>query len=148
MTPRVTRTEATIGKSVIIKGDLIGEEDVHLDGQIAEGSVQLLNNRLTVGKSGKVKASIRAREVDVHGTVNGDVEASDRIFIRAAANLIGDLKAASISIEDGAYFKGSIDIIRTPPAKSPVPQPPPKPQPETGASKPAEKPPQPGVRKP
>jgi cytoskeletal protein CcmA (bactofilin family) len=147
MAPRVSRTEATIGKTVVIKGDLTGEEDVHLDGQITEGSVGLPNNRLTVGKSGKVKASIRAHEVDIHGTVNGNIEATEKIIIRAAANLVGNLKSASISIEDGAYFKGSIDIVRPTPAKAPTPPAPPRPQqqaPATNAPTQGVKPPQPG----
>jgi cytoskeletal protein CcmA (bactofilin family) len=127
MAPRVSRTEATIGKTVVIKGDLTGEEDVHLDGQITEGSVSLPNHRLTVGKSGKVRASITAHEVDIHGTVNGNIEAKEKIIIRAAANLVGNLKSASITIEDGAYFKGSIDIVRPTPARTPTPPAPPIP---------------------
>ena len=94
LAPRVSRPEATIGKTVVIKGDLTAEEDVHLDGQITEGAVSLPNNRLTVGKSGKVRASIRAHEVDVHGSVNGNIEAAEKIIIRAAANLGGNLKSA------------------------------------------------------
>ncbi len=138
--PRVTRTEATIGKSVRIKGNLYAEEDLYLDGQI-EGTLDLPKNRLTIGKSGKVQATIKAREVDVHGTVNGDIEASSKITIRSAANLVGNLKSATISIEDGAYFKGSIDIVRAAPAK-PAPPPAPKPagQPKTETSAPASKP--------
>jgi cytoskeletal protein CcmA (bactofilin family) len=116
----VKRSEATIGKSVLIKGQLYSEEDLHLDGHI-EGTLEIPNSRLTVGKSGKVHASIRAREVDVHGTVQGNIEAQEKITIRGAANLVGDLKSATISIEDGAYFKGSIDIVRTPPPKAAPP---------------------------
>jgi len=124
--PRVTRAEATIGKSVLIKGQLYSEEDLHLDGQI-EGTLELPKSRFTVGKSGKVQASIKAREVDVQGTVHGNIEALEKITIRSAANLVGDLRSATISIEDGAYFKGSIDIVRPAPTKAPAPPPAPAP---------------------
>ncbi len=106
-----SRAEAGIGKSVIIKGQIFSQEDLHLDGQI-EGTLDLPANRLTVGQSGKIQANIRAREVDILGTVHGNIETAEKVTIRRAANLIGDLKCAAISIEDGAYFKGSIDIVR------------------------------------
>jgi cytoskeletal protein CcmA (bactofilin family) len=114
--PRLTRSEATIGKSVLIKGQITSDEDIHLEGQV-EGTLDLPKNRLTVGKSGRIQASIRAREVDVHGTVHGNIDATEKITIRSNANLVGDLRSATISIEDGAYFKGSIDIVRQPPGK-------------------------------
>ena len=141
MAPRVTRNEASIGKSVLIKGQLYSEEDLHLDGHL-EGTLELPKSRLTVGKSGKVQAGIRAREVDVHGTVQGNIEAVEKITIRSAANLVGDLKSATISIEDGAYFKGSIDIVRPAPAKTPPPPPAPKPT-AAGASTSTPPPPKP-----
>jgi len=85
-------------------------------------------NRLTVGANGKVEATIKAREVVILGAVRGNIEAGDRIIIRKDAHLEGDLKSASISIEDGAYFKGSIDIVRpspvAPAATPPAPKPP------------------------
>jgi len=141
LTPRVTRAEASIGKSVLIKGQLYSEEDLHLDGHI-EGTLELPKSRLTVGKSGKVLAGIRAREVDIQGTVQGNIEAVEKITIRSAANLVGDLKSATIAIEDGAYFKGSIDIVRPAPAKTPPP-PAPKPaapEPPKPAGQPVQKP--------
>ncbi len=108
---RVPRAVATIGKAVQIKGQIYSEEDLRLDGQV-EGTIELPGNSLIIGTSGKVQATIKAREVDVLGTVHGDIVAGDKITIRKAANLVGDLKSATISIEDGAYFKGSIDIVR------------------------------------
>ena len=117
--PRATpenRFEARIGKSVSIKGQITGQEDLFLDGEI-EGMVELPENRFTVGKSGKVQANIKAREVDVLGTVHGDIVAAERITIRKDATLVGNLKSSTISIEDGAFFKGSIDIVRQAPAK-------------------------------
>ena len=121
----MTRSEATIGKTVSIKGQLFSEEDMYLDGQI-EGAIHLPHSRLTIGKNGKIQANIEAREVDVHGDVQGNVQAGERITIRSAAKLVGDLTSATISIEDGAYLKGCIDIVRPATAK-PAPAPSPKP---------------------
>lgn len=112
-----TKTESAIGKSVVIRGDIYSKEDLLLDGK-AQGTIDMPGNRLTIGANGKVEASIKAREVVVAGAVIGNVEAGDKIIIRKDAQLEGDLKSASISIEDGAYFKGSIDIIRPAPVKA------------------------------
>jgi cytoskeletal protein CcmA (bactofilin family) len=105
------RGVACIGKSVIIKGQIFSREDLYLDGEI-EGTVEVPENRLTIGPHGKLQASIKAREVVVLGVVNGNVEASERIDIRKDSKLVGDIKTARIMIEDGAYFKGSIDIVK------------------------------------
>lgn len=102
---------ASIGKSVVIKGQLLSREDLYLDGEM-EGTVEVPEHRLTIGPHGRLQASVRAREVVVLGTVTGNVEASDKIDIRKDAKLVGDIKTGRIMIEDGAYFKGSIDIIR------------------------------------
>jgi cytoskeletal protein CcmA (bactofilin family) len=113
------RGMAVIGKTVLIKGQVMSREDLTIDGEV-EGSVELQENRLTVGPHGKLQAGVKAREVVVLGTVHGNVETSDKIEIRKDARLVGDLKTARIVIEDGAYFKGSIDIIKPELAK-PVP---------------------------
>jgi len=109
--PEMPRGVACIGKSVIIKGQIFSREDLYLDGEI-EGTVEVPENRLTIGPHGKLQASIKAREVVVLGVVNGNVEASERIDIRKDSKLVGDIKTARIMIEDGAYFKGSIDIVK------------------------------------
>jgi cytoskeletal protein CcmA (bactofilin family) len=106
-----SRGPASIGKSVMIKGQIFSREDLTIDGEI-DGSVELHEHRLTVGPNGKVQAGVKAREVVVLGTIHGNVEASDKIDIRKDAKLVGDIKTARIVIEDGAYFKGSIDIVR------------------------------------
>lgn len=111
---------AVLGKSVIVKGQIFSREDLTIDGEV-EGTVELQEHRLTVGPNGKVLATIKAREVVVIGTVNGNVEASDKIDIRKDAKLVGDIHTARIVIEDGAYFKGNIDIIRQPAAPKPQP---------------------------
>ena len=105
------RGPAVIGKSVMIKGQIFSREDLTIDGEV-DGSVELHEHRLTVGPNGKLQAGVKAREVVVLGTIHGNVEASDKIDIRKDARLVGDIKTARIVIEDGAYFKGSIDIVR------------------------------------
>jgi cytoskeletal protein CcmA (bactofilin family) len=114
---------AMIGKSVIIKGQIFSREDLTIDGEV-EGTVELQEHRLTIGPNGKVSASVKARELVVLGTIQGNVETTDKIDIRKDAKLLGDIKTARIVIEDGAYFKGNIDIVRAPsvPAAKP-PQP-------------------------
>ena len=106
------RATATLGKSVVVKGQILSREDLTLDGEV-EGTVELQEHRLTIGPNGKVNATVKAREIVVLGTIHGNVEASDKIDIRKDAKLVGDIRTARIVIEDGAYFKGNIDIIRT-----------------------------------
>ena len=104
--------QATIGKSLIIKGELSGSESLFIDGKV-EGSITLPGNRVTVGRNGNVAANITAREIVVLGKVRGNATASDRVDIRSEGSLIGDVSAQRISIEDGAYFKGGIDIRKS-----------------------------------
>jgi cytoskeletal protein CcmA (bactofilin family) len=101
--------QATIGKSLIVKGEVSGSESLYIDGKV-EGAINLPGNRVTVGRNGQVAANITAREVVVLGKVRGNIQASDRVDIRSEGSLTGDVAAARISIEDGAYFKGGIDI--------------------------------------
>ena len=109
--PVVTTTsdQATIGKSLVIKGEVTGSESLYIDGRV-EGSINLSGNRVTVGRNGVVSANINAREIVVLGKVRGNLTASDRVDIRSDGSLPGDVVAARISIEDGAFFKGGIDI--------------------------------------
>ncbi|HEX3571249.1 MAG TPA: polymer-forming cytoskeletal protein [Acidobacteriaceae bacterium] len=101
--------QATIGKSLVVKGEVSGSESLYIDGKV-EGAINLPGNRVTVGRNGQVAANIMAREVVVLGKVRGNINASDRVDIRSEGSLTGDVAAARISIEDGAYFKGGIDI--------------------------------------
>jgi cytoskeletal protein CcmA (bactofilin family) len=105
----ITSEQATIGKGLVLKCDITGTESLFIDGKV-EGSINLPGNRVTVGRNGQVIASITAREVVVLGKVRGNVTASDRVDIRADGALTGDVACARISIEDGAFFKGGIDI--------------------------------------
>src|SRR6202049_2269058 len=118
-----SRGAASIGKSVTIKGQIFSREDLIVDGEI-EGAIELNEHRLTVGPNGRVRAGVKAREIVVLGTIDGNVEALDKIDIRKDAKLVGDIKTARIIIEDGAYFKGSIDIVKneTPKPTAPRPQ--------------------------
>ena len=101
--------QATISKGLIVKGEITGSESLFIDGKV-EGSINLPGNRVTVGRNGQVTSSISAREIVILGKVRGNIIASDRVDIRAEGALTGDVTAARISIEDGAFFKGGIDI--------------------------------------
>lgn len=99
---------AHIGKSVVVKGELSGSEDLYLDGEV-EGSIELRDHNLTIGPNGHVRADINAKEIVVHGKVDGNISGSDRVELRKSAVLVGDIATQRIVIEDGAYFKGGID---------------------------------------
>lgn len=111
--PRVPGSTATIGPSMNIKGEIRSREELLVDGEV-EGLLES-QSLLTVGPNGKVRANIKAREVVIFGSVRGDVEVTEKIAIREQGSLIGNIKSAGISIDDGAYFKGSIDIMRPEP---------------------------------
>src|SRR5512142_425351 len=104
-----SQDQATIGKSLVIKGEVSGSESLYIDGRV-EGSINLAGNRVTIGRNGVVNANITAREIVVTGKVRGNLSASDRVDIRNEGSLTGDVIAQRISIEDGAFFKGGIDI--------------------------------------
>ena len=98
-----------IGQGMIIKGSLHSENDVFLDGEI-EGDLDVKNYRLMIGPHGKVVANVKAREVDIHGIVTGNVESTERTSIRASGQLTGDVRTGGIVIESGAMFKGKVEI--------------------------------------
>ena len=111
--PTPPRQVAAIGASMTIKGDIRASEELLVDGEV-EGTLES-QSLITVGPSGKVRSDIKAREVIIFGMVRGNVEVSEKIAIRDQGNLVGNIKTAGISIDDGAYFKGSIDIVRPEP---------------------------------
>ena len=115
MRPMSTTTSgstARLGASLHVKGEISGSEDLHIDGSV-EGLIQLEDRKLTVGATAKLTADVVAREVVVYGSVKGNLRARDRIEIKKDGSVVGDLTTARIMIEDGAYFKGSIEIDRT-----------------------------------
>jgi cytoskeletal protein CcmA (bactofilin family) len=101
--------QATIGRSLFIKGEVSGSESLYIDGRI-EGSIDLADNRVTIGRSGSVAANITAREVVIMGKVQGNVQCADRLDIRSEGALTGDVVTQRISIEDGALVKGSVQV--------------------------------------
>ena len=109
MSAPLTTNLAQIGKSVVLKGELSGSEDLYIDGQV-EGTIALKGNSLTVGPNGQVKASVEAKGVVVQGKLEGNVQASDRVELRKSAVVNGDISTQRISIEEGAYLKGKVDI--------------------------------------
>jgi cytoskeletal protein CcmA (bactofilin family) len=112
-----TGNSNSIGKSVKVVGQIYSKEDLFVDGTV-EGTLEASENKLTIGPHGDIQATIKAREVLVLGTIKGNVEALERLEIRKDAKLLGDIRTARIVIEDGAYFKGSIYIIKPEPVKA------------------------------
>jgi cytoskeletal protein CcmA (bactofilin family) len=101
--------QATIGRTLVIKGEITGSEALYIDGRI-EGKITMPDSRVTIGRNGKVDASIQAREVVVMGKVTGNIECSDRVDIRAEGSVSGDISTVRISVEDGASLKGGIQV--------------------------------------
>jgi cytoskeletal protein CcmA (bactofilin family) len=110
---------ATIGKGVRVKGQISSEEDLIVDGQV-EGTLDLPQSRLTIGQNGRLKADIHAKSVVVRGQILGNVVATDKLEIRAEGRLTGNVSTHRIVVEDGAFFKGQIDIIKV---EEPAPEP-------------------------
>ncbi len=100
---------AHIGKSVVIKGELSGSEDLYVDGKV-EGTIQMQGNNLVIGPNGHVHADVNAKGVVVQGRLEGNIRASERAELQKSAVIVGDIVTQRIAIEDGAYFKGKVDI--------------------------------------
>jgi len=109
--------QATIGRTLTIKGEISGSEALYIDGRI-EGKINMPESRVTIGRNGKVDASIQAREVVVMGKVNGNIQCSDRVDIRSEGSVTGDISTVRISVEDGAALKGGIQVHAEPKAQS------------------------------
>jgi cytoskeletal protein CcmA (bactofilin family) len=116
-TPKVSnpmpsnQSPTVLGRSVTSRGEMSASEDLLIEGQF-DGTISMKDHCLTVGTNGQVKAEIQARQVVIHGTVNGNISAREKVEIRRTGRVQGDLTAAGVAIEDGAYFKGSIEIQR------------------------------------
>jgi cytoskeletal protein CcmA (bactofilin family) len=102
---------AHIGRSVVVKGELSGSEDLFIDGQV-EGTIELRGNSLTIGPHGQVKANVNAKDVTVQGKLEGNIQASQRAELKKTAVAVGDIVTQRVAIEEGAYFKGKVDIQR------------------------------------
>src|SRR5579871_3537587 len=100
-----------LGRTIVAQGQIAGGEDLLIDGQF-DGTINLEDHCLTIGAEGRVKAEIRARQVIIQGSVTGNIEAREKVDIRRTGHVVGDLVASTVAIEEGAYFKGSIDIAR------------------------------------
>jgi len=109
--PNGNPNQTVVGRSMVLRGDLSGKDDLLIEGQF-DGTINLPEHCVTVGSNGEVKAEVHARQVVILGSLTGNTSARDKVEIRKTGRVVGDLVAAAIAIEDGAYFKGSIDIVR------------------------------------
>lgn len=109
---------AHIGKSVVIKGELSGSEDLYLDGEV-EGTIELENHTLVIGPNARIRANIGAKEVVIHGKIEGNISGSERVELRKSCVLSGDIHTRRIVIEEGAFFKGSVDLEQAGKVQSP-----------------------------
>jgi len=105
------KTTVNIGKSVVIKGELSGSEDLTIEGQV-DGKIELRQNVLTIGPNGKIKAQVFAKSVVILGEVTGNVTATEKVDIRDNGSVDGDIAAPRVAIAEGAHFRGSIDMQR------------------------------------
>lgn len=137
MTPP-TSTASILGSTIKIKGELHGQEDIQISGQI-EGEIQFSGNTVTISRSAKIDAGIHARRIEVEGTVNGNLEGSDEVVIRKTGRVEGNLKAPRVTLEDGATFRGSVDMRAATPEAGTNP---------AAAAKPSAPGPQPGGASP
>lgn len=112
--PAPSSPQTLLGKTTVVRGQLSGSEDLLIEGEF-EGTITLQDHCVTVGADGQVKAEIQARQVVILGSVTGNITAREKIAIRRSGHVVGDLVAAAVAIEEGAYFKGSIDILREEP---------------------------------
>ena len=115
--PQTGRDAVNIGKSVVIKGELSGSEDLTIEGQV-EGKIELKESVLTIGPNGKIKAQVFAKALIVLGEVTGNVTASDKVEIRDGGSVDGDIISPRVAIAEGAHFRGSVDMQRKAPPAS------------------------------
>jgi cytoskeletal protein CcmA (bactofilin family) len=109
--PEPATKGTAIGSAISIIGDIYSEEDLYIDGEV-RGTLEIKDSRVTIGPNAKAESNIKAREVIILGQVQGDIDAAQKITIRKAGSLVGNIKTTGIVIDDDAYFKGSIDIVR------------------------------------
>jgi cytoskeletal protein CcmA (bactofilin family) len=112
--------KAGLGKSVVVKGHLLSGEDLTIDGEV-EGTIEVLEHRLTIAASGSIRADVNARDIEIWGCLEGKLEAVNRVHIRKGARFLGEIHAAGLVIEEGGYIRGSIDLSRHPAHSHPAP---------------------------
>jgi cytoskeletal protein CcmA (bactofilin family) len=112
--------KAGLGKSVVVKGRLLSGEDLTIDGEV-EGTIEVLEHRLTIAATGRVRADVNARDIEIWGCIEGKLEAANQVHIRKGARFVGEIHAAGLVIEEGGYITGSIDLSRHPTHSHPAP---------------------------
>ena len=105
--------KAMLGNKVIVAGHIRSQEDLIIEGEV-EGTIEMMEHRLTIAPNGKVRADVKAREIEVLGSIQGKIEAVEKVYIRKSAQLSGDIYSAGIIIDNGAYIQGSIELSRHP----------------------------------
>jgi len=105
--------KAVFGKNVVVQGQIQSREDLTIEGEV-DGTIEMLEHKLTIATDGKVMADVKVREIEVRGSIQGKIEAADKVVIRKSAHLVGEIHCAGIIIEDGGYVKGSIELSREP----------------------------------
>ena len=111
--------KAILGKTIVVKGHLLSGEDLMIDGEV-EGTIDMIEHRLTIAANASVRADVKAREIEVRGYIEGKLEAVDRVYIHKGGKLVGDIHSAGIVVEEGGYIKGSIDLSRHPAHRHPT----------------------------
>jgi cytoskeletal protein CcmA (bactofilin family) len=107
----IPRAKAVLGKNVVIQGQIRSREDLTIEGEV-DGTIEMLAHRLTIATDGRVRANVKAREIEVLGSIQGKIEAVEKVYIRKSAQFIGDIHSAGIIIEDGGYIKGNVELSR------------------------------------
>ena len=105
--------KAILGRSVIFKGQILSRENLEIEGEV-EGTIDMIEHRLTIGTDGNVRANVKARDIELFGSMQGSIEAVDKVYIRKGAKFVGDIHCGGIVIEDGAYIKAGIELSREP----------------------------------
>jgi cytoskeletal protein CcmA (bactofilin family) len=105
--------KAFLGKGVVIKGQILSRENLTIEGEV-EGTIEMNEHRLTIAANGNVRANVKARDIELLGSMQGKIEAVEKVYIRRSAKFVGDIQCAGIVIEDGAYIKAGIDLSRQP----------------------------------
>ena len=113
--------KASLGESVVVKGHLLSGEDLTIDGEV-EGTIEVLEHRLTIAATGRVRADVNARDIEIWGCIEGKLEAANKVHIRKGARFVGELHAAGLVIEEGGYIRGSIDLSRHSAHSHPAPE--------------------------